>query len=219
MASERSFAEARENLLEELRAEGISDPRVLDAIRATPRENFVPESIQDRAYENNALSIGHGQTISQPYIVALMTQALQLQGRERVLEIGTGSGYQAAILTKLAREVYSVERLPELSQHAQARIAELGIHNIHFRIGDGTEGWPEHAPYDGILVTAAAPALPRILLDQLAEGGTLVIPVGEADHQVLHALRKSGDRVLRRRLCDCRFVPLIGALGWESEQL
>ena len=187
---------------------GIQDERVLAAMRKVERERFVSEAQQLGAYEDHPLPIDEGQTISQPYIVALMTEALALTGCERVLEIGTGSGYQTAILAEVAREVYSVERLPRLAEQARAALEEQGYTNVHIRVGDGSEGWPEHAPYQAILVTAAAPHLPHALVEQLAEGGKLVIPVGVQNQELeLHTRGREGIQV--RSLGAVRFVPLI----------
>lgn len=204
-------------LREELERQGIADTRVLDVIERTRRDFFVPESLRSQAYDNNALPIGSGQTISQPFIVALMTEALRLTGRERVLEIGTGSGYQAAILAQLCEEVITVERLEELSQVAQMTLAKYGFTNIQFRVGDGTLGWPELAPYDGIIVTAASPSIPRPLFEQLAPGGRMIIPVGDDQTQSLLCVENRQGTPVSRELCDCRFVKLIGAAGWPTE--
>jgi len=209
------FERAQEALIAELRALGIHDKRVLAAMARVPRHLFVPPELLPYAYEDRPLPIGAGQTISQPYIVALSTQALALSPQDRVLEIGTGSGYQAAILAELASEVYTVERLAELSQGAQERLGKLGYKNLHFRVGDGTKGWPEEAPFDGILVTAAAPRAPKSLLDQLAEGGRLVIPIGGRESQDLWLIEKHARRLEKVYLCPCTFVPLIGEEGWR----
>ena len=210
------FAEERSRMVQhQIRARGVRDQRVLDAMLRLPREKFVPEHLQASAYEDHPLSIGCGQTISQPYMVALMTEALELSGRERVLEIGTGSGYQTAILAELADEVYTVERVPELSQAARQRLAELGYANVRFHVGDGTLGWPEEAPFDRILVTAGAPEVPPALTEQLADDGLLVIPVGNGYGQDLLSIRRRGDRFASRSLCRCVFVKLIGEQGWR----
>ncbi len=200
----------------QLEKRGISDPRVLAALAGTRRDLFVPEKSCRLAYEDSALPIGSGQTISQPYIVALMTQELQLQDDHKVLEIGTGSGYQAAILSQLCREVVTVERLAELSQPAQAVLAELGYHNIEFYIGDGTLGCPQRAPYDAVIVTAAAPSLPAPLYEQLKPGGRLIIPVGDEQVQTLILVTKEGSKPQVRSVCGCRFVKLIGKAGWPK---
>ncbi len=188
----------------------ISDPRVLAAMEAVPRERFVPAEYAEDAYGDHPLPIGYGQTISQPYIVALMTQLLELKGHERVLEVGAGSGYQAAILSLLARDVFTVERIPQLAEKARERLRELGYHNVHIRVGDGYEGWPEHAPYDAIIVTCAADEVPPPLIEQLADGGRLVIPVGESGwSQRLMLLRKRGAEVEQREVAGVVFVPLV----------
>ncbi len=213
--TEEKLARARCALLTELRHKGIRDPRVLSALEKVPRHLFVlPEDIP-WAYEDRPLSIGFGQTISQPYIVALSTEALELSPEDRVLEIGTGSGYQTAILAELAKEVFTVERLPELSWEARERLRRLGYGNVHFRVGDGTKGWPEEAPFSAILVTAAAPRLPQSLFAQLAEGGRLVIPVGGRLHQDLWCVRKEGGKPVYEHLCPVSFVPLVGEEGWR----
>jgi len=201
--------------LAELRALGIRDERVLSAMARVPRHLFVPPELVPYAYEDRPLPIGAGQTISQPYIVALSTQALELSLQDRVLEIGTGSGYQAAVLAELAGEVYTVERLPELSQAARERLERLGYRNLHFRVGDGTKGWPDEAPFDAILVTAAAPKVPQSLVEQLAEGGRLVIPIGGRESQDLWLMRRRTRRLEKVYLCPCTFVPLIGEEGWR----
>ena len=213
--AEDEFAQERRALIAELRAQGIHDERVLAALGRVPRHVFVPPELLSYAYVNQPLPIGCGQTISQPYIVALSTEALALSPTDRVLEIGTGSGYQTAILAELAEEVYTVERLPELSEAARKRLSALGYTNVHFRVGDGTKGWPEKAPFDAILVTAAAPKPPKSLLDQLAEGGRMVIPTGGRTSQDLWLLRKRDGRLERIYLCPCTFVPLVGEEGWR----
>lgn len=214
-SNDSDLFESRQALLDTLAAQGITDPAVLRAIAEVPREVFVPPHLRHRAYENEALAIEHGQTISQPYIVGLMTQALQLSKQHRVLEIGTGSGYQCAILATLAKEVYTVERIAELSAGASSLLDELHISNVLFCVGDGSLGWPEHAPYDRIIVTAAAPDVPPTLLDQLADHGILVMPIGAADRQALYAIHKRGEQIVRLFLCECRFVKLIGSEGWK----
>jgi len=209
-------ARAQRRLRECLERRGIRDRRVLDAIERTRRDLFVPEELKDQAYVDEALPIGLGQTISQPYIVALMTESLGLKGDEKVLEVGTGSGYQAAVLAQLCSHVVTVERLKELSDKAEQRLRSLGFHNVDFYVGDGSLGVPEQAPYDGILVTAAAPDVPEPLLDQLKEGGRLVIPVGSEDLQSLKVIRKLKGLLVTRHLCDCRFVKLIGQAAWPD---
>jgi protein-L-isoaspartate(D-aspartate) O-methyltransferase len=191
---------------EQLRGRGITDQRVLEAMAEIPREHFVPANLSRVAYEDSALAIGHGQTISQPLVVATMTQALELTGDERVLEIGTGSGYQAAILARLCREVITVEVVPELAEAAEERLRRLGFTNVKVAVGDGWNGWPPGAPYEGILVACAAPTIPPALLEQLTPDGRLVIPVGpEGGDQVLKVVRKDGSS---RDLFPVRFVPL-----------
>lgn len=201
----------------QLESRGIAAPRVLDALARVPRERFVPEGARARAYADHALGIAHGQTISQPYMVAIMTQALDLDGTERVLEVGTGSGYQCAVLAELAREVWSVERIPSLAQEAARLLAGLGYGNVHVRTGDGSRGWPDEAPYQAILVTAATPTLPPSLLDQLdAAGGILVAPVGDRELQHLAVVERQGTEFVTRRSIGCRFVPLVGKEGWPE---
>lgn len=202
-------ARRREMVRRQLASRGIKSDRVLAALERVPRERFVPEDAQALAYEDRALSIDCGQTISQPYIVALMTEALELTGAERVLEVGTGSGYQTAVLAELAAEVVSLERHAELSATAAARLAALKIEPIRLVVGNGRDGWPPAAPYDRILVTAGAAALPRPLWEQLADGGVLVAPLGPHGDQHVVQIRKSGQREIRTPLCPCRFVPLL----------
>lgn len=196
-------------------ARGVSDGRVLDAMRTIPRHLFVPPAYREAAYADSPLPIGQGQTISQPYIVALMTELLEVVPSDRVLEVGTGSGYQAAILAKLAREVISVERIPEVSRMAEENLLRVGIRNVQLVNGDGTEGFPKKAPYDGILVTAATPSVPEPLVEQLAEAGRLVAPVGARDLQELVRLVKAGQRISRSTHGGVVFVPLLGRYGWE----
>jgi protein-L-isoaspartate(D-aspartate) O-methyltransferase len=212
MADESSAAYARRAMIEhQLRPRGIHDERVLAAIERVPRERFVPAPLADEAYADCALPIDCGQTISQPVIVAMMTAALQLTGREKVLEIGTGSGYQAAILAELAGEVYSIERHAELSRQADQRLRELGYSNVFLRVGDGALGWPEEAPFDRIIVTAGADECPPALWEQLAEGGVLVGPFGPLWDQTLYEIYKIGGHPQRRFLTSCRFVPLVSS--------
>ncbi|RMF93843.1 MAG: protein-L-isoaspartate(D-aspartate) O-methyltransferase [Nitrospinota bacterium] len=216
--SEEEFTRARKEMIrEQLIARGIEDPQVLLAISKVPRHRFVPLRYRAKAYQDRALPIEKGQTISQPYIVAFMTQALGLRGGETVLEVGTGSGYQAAVLAQIAGQVYSIERYPELAEQARTLLQELGYTNIEIRVGDGSQGWPEQAPYDGIIVTAAAPEVPAPLVEQLKVGGRLVIPVGSRQEQVLYRLRKTEDGVQTERMIGCVFVPLIGTCGWQEE--
>lgn len=200
----------------QLRQRGIHDARVLEVMDRVPREWFVPPEARAQAYDDRALPIGSAQTISQPYMVSLMTQELRLSGSEKVLEIGTGSGYQAAVLAELCSEVYTVERLRDLSLRARAVLDTRGYENVRFHIGDGTLGWAEHAPYDRIVVTAMAPALPDPLFQQLCEGGILVIPIGTPDRQTLQAIEKVSGKPRVRDLCGCLFVHLFGAQGWPD---
>jgi protein-L-isoaspartate(D-aspartate) O-methyltransferase len=195
---------------------GIKDKRVIEAMREIPRHLFVDEAFWDSAYDDTPLPIGEKQTISQPYIVALMTELLGLKGEEKVLEIGTGSGYQAAILSRLAGFIYSIERIPSLAKRARKVLDELGVTNALLRIDDGTKGWEEHAPFDGIIVTAAAPFPPKPLLDQLKDGGRLVIPLGDEYNQDLTLIRKEGERFNSESYGPCRFVRLIGEHGWKE---
>ena len=200
----------------DLKGRGIRDRLTLDAIAKVPREQFVPEETRHEAYADNAMAIGSGQTISQPYMVALMTEALELTGTERVLEIGTGSGYQTAILAEIAREVITLERLPELARRAGKVLEARGYANITALVADGTLGHEPGAPYDRILVTAGAERVPPALLRQLADRGLLVMPVGGADCQHLHVVRREGDCFTTTSLTACRFVPLIGEQGWPD---
>jgi protein-L-isoaspartate(D-aspartate) O-methyltransferase len=216
-AGESGYQRDRQAMVEDqLRRRGISDPRVLEAMGKVPRHLFVPEDYQTSAYDDRPLPIGEGQTISQPYMVAIMTQSLELKGRERVLEIGTGSGYQAAILAELARELFTVERIPGLTPRAEKLLRDQGYKNIFFRTGDGSRGWPEEAPFDGIIVTAAGPEIPLTFKSQLAEGGRLVIPTGPRFTQTLYKLTRQGDRFREEEVTGCVFVPLVGDYGWED---
>lgn len=216
--SERHFERLRIRMvLTQLRARGIKDERVLNAFLKVPRHKFVlPEDVED-AYEDHPLPIGFGQTISQPFMVATITEALNLRGDEVALEIGAGSGYQAAILGELCREVYAIERIPELAERAKKTLEELGYTNVHIVVGDGTLGLPEHAPYDAIVVSAAAPDIPPTLIEQLADGGRLVIPVGSQYSQMLVRVTKRGDKISYEELCPCVFVPLVGEYGWQED--
>jgi protein-L-isoaspartate(D-aspartate) O-methyltransferase len=202
---------ARLQMIEQqLRQRGIHDERVLHVMSTVPQHLFVPPVLRSRAYEDGPLPIGEGQTISQPYIVALMSESLLLTGTETVLEVGTGSGYQAAVLSRLARHVYSIEILPRLAETARERLATLGYANITVIVGDGSQGWVQGSPYQAIIVTAAAPQMPPVLLDQLADGGHLVLPVGSGDDQHLLRLRKTKGEVTQEDLGPVRFVPLVG---------
>jgi protein-L-isoaspartate(D-aspartate) O-methyltransferase len=196
----------------------IHDPAVIEAMREVLREEFVPEKLVDFAYEDNPLPIEEGQTISQPYMVALMAQSLELSAADRVLEIGTGSGYSAAVLSRIAARVYTVERFESLAQSAAERLERLGFTNIRVLVGDGSLGWREFAPYDAIVVTAGAPDVPRPLMEQLAVGGRLVIPVGPHLHSqtLVRVRRVTADEYRSEELCAVQFVPLIGAAGWHQ---
>ena len=203
-------ARTRDRLVERLRAHGIRSEAVLSRIRSVPRHLFVDEALASRAYEDTALPIGHGQTISQPYVVARMTEAL-LDGfeGEKVLEIGTGCGYQTAVLAPLVKTIYSVERIPELLRKTRQRLRDLDIYNVQFRPGDGWEGWPKYAPYDGIIVAAAAPVVPEKLLEQLAPGGRLVMPVGAPGYQELTVVTRHRDHFEQKAIGGVSFVPLV----------
>lgn len=205
---------AAEQLAQHLTRRGIRDARVLEQMATIPRHWFISPELSDSAYLDEALAIGRGQTISQPYIVALMTEAASVEPQSRVLEIGTGSGYQAAILARLCQRLVTIERIAELADGARACWQKLGLHNITSVVGDGSRGWPEGAPYDAILVTAGAPAVPEQLMDQLRQGGRLVIPVGDELSQELLLYIRDGDQLLASKLCDCRFVKLLGSSGW-----
>ena len=208
-------AERRVMVETQIRKRGISDPRVLEAMAAVPRNEFVPEQFRAEAYADKPLPIGQGQTISQPFMVAAMTAALELTGSESVLEIGTGSGYQAAVLSVLASKVITVESRTPLALAAQERLSRLGYMNVHVHNGDGSAGFPDAAPYDAILVTAAAPGIPSVFAAQLHDGGRLVIPVGDQDNQNLVQAKLQEGRLKSRSLLACRFVPLLGRYGWS----
>jgi protein-L-isoaspartate(D-aspartate) O-methyltransferase len=207
-----------QNLARLLARRGIDDDRVLAAIAAVPRELFVPEELRRQAYADRALPIGSGQTISQPFMVATIAAALELEGDERVLDIGTGSGYQAAVLAELAAEVVSIERVPELAEQARETLARAGYESVDVRVGDGTLGVPERSPYQGIAVAAAAPAVPEALYDQLAVGGRLVVPVGTRNDQWLEVVTRGEQGQDRRRTVPCRFVPLLGSEGFDDRR-
>jgi len=218
MPEKKEYAAQHLEMIEkQLRRRGISDSAVLGAMTAVPRHEFVAEELRSRAYEDVPLPIGGGQTISQPYIVAAMTAALRLQPSDRVLEIGTGCGFQAAVLSLLAKEVFTIERRPELASAASATLARLGYANAHAHCGDGTLGLPDFAPFDAILVAAAAPSVPKPLLLQLAEGGRMILPVGDTEHQELQLIEKHGDTFPTKMLEGCRFVPLVGYHGWQEQ--
>jgi len=215
-----AYEEQRHLMVEQqLRARGIKDERVLAAMESVERHLFVDKSLIDRAYDDCALPIGEGQTISQPYMVALMTELLELKGDEKVLEIGTGSGYQAAILSLLASEVFTIERIRSLALKAQELFKKLGYTNIQVIIGDGTLGLPEHSPFDGIIVTAAAPKTPEIYIQQLKINGRLVIPVGSRFSQMLYQVKKTLTGISTSVSTPCVFVPLVGKYGWEDEEV
>jgi protein-L-isoaspartate(D-aspartate) O-methyltransferase len=214
-----AYAEARHRMVEtQIVSRGVRDPAVLNAMLTVPREAFVIAKYADAAYEDRPLPIGEGQTISQPYIVARMTEALRLSASDRVLEIGTGSGYAAAILTCIVEQVYTVERIEKLATCARQRLQALGYLNVHVRYADGTLGWPEHAPYDGIVVTASGPSVPEALKAQLGVGGRLVMPVGAlpGHQQLIRLTRKDDATYEQENLGGVAFVPLIGAQGWEA---
>lgn len=211
------FAVERQNMVQsQLRARGIRDPRVLDAMARVPRHEFVAERYRDQAYEDHPTPIGEGQTVSQPYIVALMLEAVSLEPSSKVLEIGTGSGYQTAVLAELSAHVFSIERHPLLAQEAEAVLARLGYTNVKVIVGDGSQGLPEFTPFDAIVVSAAAPRIPAALFEQLQEGGRMIIPVGPAEAQELQLVRKHEGQPIVDRLEGCRFVPLIGGQGYSS---
>lgn len=205
----QDFAQQRRNLVDELRSQGINSSTVLEAMLKVPRHKFVPSSQRHLAYQNRPLSIGHGQTISQPFIVGYMTEAASIAPGEKVLEIGTGSGYQAAVLAELAKEVYTIEIIPELAEGARALLQELGYKNVQVKTGNGYEGWTEHAPFDAIVVTAAPDHIPRALVDQLAFRGKMVIPVGTTFQEMV-IVSKDESGVIERRTIPVRFVPMTG---------
>jgi protein-L-isoaspartate(D-aspartate) O-methyltransferase len=216
--NEEKFARQRHEMVaEQIEARHLRDPRLLDAMRRIPRHAFIPPTYHDLAYQDRPVLIGENQTISQPYIVALMTNLLQLQGEERVLEIGTGSGYQAAILAAMARQVYTIERHELLAERAAEILEKLGIKNVAIRQGDGSRGWPEEAPFDAIMVTAAAPRVPKPLSDQLAEGGRMVIPVGPAGMQQLEVWTRQSGQLKQDVIVPVSFVPLRGEFGFEDD--
>jgi protein-L-isoaspartate(D-aspartate) O-methyltransferase len=218
-ASESYQAERLRMVRNQIQRRGVKDPRVLQAMQDVPRHLFVPSERRHQAYADGPLPIGGGQTISQPYIVALMTDLLELSGGECVLEVGTGSGYQAAVLSRLAKRVYSLERIPELASQAEVRLAELGCTNVEIHVGDGSVGLPEYAPYDGILVTAAAPRVPEALKEQLTQdGGVLVVPVGGRAGQILERWRCEGETFQIEKVAPVAFVPLIGSQGWDEDE-
>ena len=209
--------EREEMVASQLEKRGIREARVLEAFRRVPRQEFVPDHLKGRAYADSPLPLGKGQAISQPYMVAIMTQSAGLTPGERVLEIGTGSGYQSAILAEMGMEVYSIERMATLSEQAGVRLQRLGYHGVHTKVADGTLGWKEESPFNVVLVTAAAPELPAPLLDQLGLGGRLVIPLEESPSQVLYVITRYQSGLHKRRGEHCTFVPLIGEHGWQKD--
>jgi len=200
---------------EQIKARGVNDQRVIDAMKQVPRHVFVDQTYYHQAYKDYPLPIGHDQTISQPYMVASMTELLELKGNEKTLEIGTGSGYQTAVLALLCYKVYTIERITELRKRAASILDQLGFRNVSLMVGDGSLGWNEFAPYDAILVTAGAPEIPNALITQLADNGRLVIPVGDEHSQVLNLVQKHKGRIYRKEFFGCAFVPLIGKEGWK----
>ena len=218
-ATREATLERDRMVAEQIAARGLDEPLVLHAMRAVPREDFVPVDLAEFAYEDGPLPIGHGQTISQPYIVAVMTAAARVRPGERVLEIGTGSGYGAAVLSKIAGEVYTIERIEALADLARERLAALGYGNVHVRCGDGTRGWPDHAPYDAIVVTAGGPTVPPALRDQLKPGGRLVMPLGSNPRfqRLIRLTRTGPETYAQDELEPVAFVPLIGEQGWPEQ--
>jgi protein-L-isoaspartate(D-aspartate) O-methyltransferase len=212
------FRGARERLVETLRDKGIRDLSVLRAIEMTPRHTFVPTGLRHRAYEDAPLPIGNGQTISQPWVHARYLELLDLTGKERVLEIGTGSGYQTVLLAHLVAQVFSIERIPALLAMAREAIERSGVRNVNLLLGDGTVGWREYAPYDAILVGAGAPAIPQPLVDQLGEGGRLLIPIGDREEQRLVVVQRKNGKIEQREVAPVRFVPLLGSHGWGPDE-
>jgi protein-L-isoaspartate(D-aspartate) O-methyltransferase len=215
-AVEQDFKGVRRRLVENLQQSGIRDLAVLHAIDETPRHLFVPTGVRHRAYEDSALPIGNGQTISQPSIHARYLELLKLTGEEKVLEIGTGSGYQTALLSKLAAQVFSVERIGVLLDRAREILQQIGVRNVSFLLGDGTLGWRQYAPYDAILVGAGAPEVPETYKEQLAEGGRILIPIGDMDEQTLFMYTRRGDELEEQEIGPVRFVPLLGKYSWNA---
>jgi len=219
MRANDAYAYRRAQMLESLKQGGITDKRVMEAMAEIPRHYFVPEAFRHQAYDDDvSIHIGEGQTISQPRIVALMTESARIDPMDRVLEVGTGSGYQAAVLSKLARFVFTVERVASLARQAKSVLDQLGVDNVSIKVMDGTLGWRAQAPFDAILVTAGAPEVPEPLVEQLADGGRLVVPVGPRETQVLKIVQRRGDRTFAHELKGACFVPLIGRHGWEEKQ-
>ena len=208
--------ERKRMVKEQIVARGIKDKRVIEAMEKIPRHQFIDKTYYHQAYNDYPLPIGQSQTISQPYMVAAMTEILELKGAENVLEVGTGSGYQTAVLALLSSKVYSIERISALTKKARSTLEYLGFRNINLMVGDGSLGWHDYAPYDGILVTAGSPEIPNALLEQLAENGRLVIPVGDEFSQVLNLVKKHKGRIYRKEYFGCTFVPLVGKEGWKK---
>ena len=218
MIEVKEWQHERERMVEEqIIARGVEDERVIDAMKKVPRHLFVDKTYYHQAYNDYPLSVGYGQTISQPYMVAAMTELLELKGDEKVLEIGSGSGYQTAILALLCAKVFTIERISDLTQKARSKLEQLGFQNIIFMVGDGSIGWSEYAPYNGIIVTAGAPDIPDALIEQLADNGRFVIPVGKEHFQILNLVRKHKGRIYRKEFFECTFVPLVGKKGWQDE--
>jgi protein-L-isoaspartate(D-aspartate) O-methyltransferase len=215
-AVDQEFRGAQRRLVETLQDNGIKDLAVLHAIAETPRHMFVPTGVRHRAYEDSALPIGNGQTISQPSIHARYLELLKLTGEEKILEIGTGSGYQTALLSKLAAQVFTVERIAPLLDRAREILQQIGVRNVSFLLGDGTLGWRQFAPYDAILVGAGAPEVPMTYLEQLREGGRILIPLGDRDEQILYMFTRRGDELDSEEIAPVRFVPLLGKHSWEQ---
>lgn len=212
-----NFKKARERMVEvQVMARGVHDERVLEAMRKVPRHLFVDEALRDQAYSDHPLPIAENQTISQPYIVGLMTESLELEGAEKVLEIGTGSGYQTAVLAELADRVFSIERHPDLGYRANSILRKLGYENVIIRVGDGSLGWPDDSPFDGIIVTAGTPKIPQPLIDQLGTGGRLIVPVGDRTAQELILVRRTPEGIKKTNLGGVRFVNLVGKWGWKE---
>jgi protein-L-isoaspartate(D-aspartate) O-methyltransferase len=209
---------ACEKLIKILKEKGITNEQVLDAFRKVPRHLFIDKTLYHQAYDDNALPIGHGQTISQPYVVALMTQTLMIEKDQKILEIGTGSGFQTAILAQFSRRIYTIERNKELGKMALNRLRKMGYENIVFKIGDGSKGWSQHAPYDRIIVTAGAPSVPKELIEQLVVGGRMVIPIGDRTVQELEIYEKTSQGISKSSLGCVAFVPLVGERGWIEQE-
>ena len=209
----------KRSMIDLLKSRGISSLEVLRAMSLVPREKFVSSKYLEAAYNDGPLSIGSGQTISQPYMVAMMTEALMLKKNDKVLEIGTGSGYQAAILQEIASYIYSVERISSLAENARKLLVALGYSDINIKVEDGTLGWPEEAPFDAIIVTSGSPSVPETLMSQLSNGGRMIIPVGSRNHQRIIRIIRSGDNYSKEEMLSCIFVPLIGKYGWDEKEI